>query len=386
MSTGTRTYLDWNATAPLHPAARAAMLEAMDATGNPSSPHAEGRRARSLVETSRERVAEALGVPARSVIFTSGATEAANGLLTPHLANRPALAALMIAATEHACVRDGHRFTPDRVHEIGVGRDGIIDIAALEARVAQATAQHGSGSVMVAVQTANNETGVLQPLDAVAAALAPHGAILVCDAVQSIGRGHALPVSGLSFVSAHKVGGPKGVGAVIVPDEAVLPAPLIRGGGQERRQRSGTENVIGIAGFAAALTAVIRDAASFVTHTGGLRRQLEDGLRALNAETVIFGAEAPRLTNTTCFAVPGFGSETALVAMDLAGVALSSGSACSSGKVAQSHVLTAMGVPADTARSALRLSTGLATTAADIDRFLGAWSQFLSRRAQRAVA
>ena len=195
-----------------------------------------------------------------------------------------------------------------------------------------------------------------------------------------------MPEADAVILSAHKLGGPKGVGALIVRDEAVLPHPFVRGGGQERRQRSGTENVIGIAGFAAALGAVIREAGSFVSHTGSLQCRIETALREIQPQTRVFGDGTDRVANTTAFAVPGLTSETALVAMDLAGVALSSGSACSSGKVAPSHVLAEMGVSADVARGALRLSTGLATTTADVDRFLDAWTQFLSRRAQRAVA
>lgn len=386
MTTSARAYLDWNATAPLHPAARAAMLAAMDVTGNPSSPHGEGRRARSLIEGARETVAEALGVSARSVYFTSGATEAANWMLRPERAHRRPLAVLLAGATEHACVLAGHHFAADRAHQIAVDSQGRVDVAALARAVADQTAAHGPGSVMVAVQSTNNETGVLQPIAEIAAAIAGHGAVLVCDAVQSIGRGPAVPEADAVILSAHKLGGPKGVGALIVRDEAVLPHPFVRGGGQERRQRSGTENVIGIAGFAAALGAVIREAGSFVSHTGSLQRRIETALREIQPQTRVFGDGTDRVANTTAFAVPGLTSETALVAMDLAGVALSSGSACSSGKVAPSHVLAEMGVSADVARGALRLSTGLATTTADVDRFLDAWTQFLSRRAQRAVA
>ena len=386
MMQSARTYLDWNATSPLLPAAREAMLAALDIAGNPSSPHAEGRRARSVVETARESLGAALDVSARSLYFTSGATEAANWVLSPTQAQGRTYGVLLAGATEHACVRDGHRFASGHVKLVPVDTEGLLDVAALAHRVAREADEHGAGRVLVAVQSANNETGVLQPMEAIATAVADMGGVLVCDAVQSVGRGLPLPAAPITFLSAHKLGGPKGVGAVIVRDEALLPAPLLRGGGQERRQRSGTENVAGIAGFAAAACAVIRDAASFVTHTRGLQQRLEAGLKAIEPATQIFGQKAARLSNTTCFAVPGVSSETALVALDLAGVALSSGSACSSGKVATSHVLAAMGVAPELARGALRLSTGAATTAADIDRFLGAWSQFLSRRAQRAVA
>lgn len=384
----TRTYLDWNATAPLHPAARAAMVAALDITGNPSSPHAEGRRARGIVEDARERIGASLGVAPRNVYFTSGATEAANWVLSPTAATgqRMPLAALLVAATEHTCVLAGHRFPAERVSTIPVDGQGLVDVAALAARVAELTRQHGNGSVMVAVQAANNETGVLQPMAQIAEALAPHGALLVCDAVQAVGRMPDVPKADILLLSAHKVGGPKGVGAVAFASEAVSPEPLIKGGGQERRQRSGTENVAGIAGFAAALEAAIATSSQAIAHARQLRDTLETGLARIHGGTVVFGASAPRLPNTTCFAVPGVAAETALIALDLDGMAVSSGSACASGKVASSHVLAAMGAPIETARGALRLSTGAATTQQDVEAFLAAWHQFIARRAQRAVA
>ncbi|RTL72523.1 MAG: cysteine desulfurase [Hyphomicrobiales bacterium] len=383
-----RTYLDWNATAPLHPAARAAMLEAMDVTGNPSSPHGEGRRARAILEGARERIAQALGAKARHVYFTSGATEAANWVLSPSAASgrlTSPLRALLMGATEHPCVLAGHRFPQAAVHTLPVDRDGIANVEEAAARVAALTAQHGKGSVMIALQAANNETGVLQPVDAIAAAIAEHEAVLVCDAVQVPGRASLPSGADILFVSGHKVGGPKGIGAVVVHSEAFAPAPLINGGGQERRQRSGTENVAAAAGFAAALEAVIRDQAATVSRAMTLRDQVETGLKHLHADTVIFAEHSPRLANTTLFATPGMTAETSLIALDLAGVAVSSGSACSSGKVAGSHVLSAMGVPDDLARCALRVSTGPATTARDIEAFLGAWETTLARRLKRAA-
>lgn len=384
-----RVYLDWNATAPLLPEARQAMLAAFDLAGNPSSPHGEGRKARALIEASRERVAAAFGAAARQVTFTSGATEAANWVLTPAIATgrqHAPVDALLVGATEHACVLTGHRFAPDRVELARVDAQGLVDVAALEARVAALSGQHGAGRVMVAIQAANNETGVVQPIARIAEALKPHSAVLVCDAVQAAGRIAVPAEADIVFVSGHKIGGPKGVGAVIVRNDDLAPEPLLKGGGQEKRQRAGTENIAAIAGFAAALGCVQARQGETGTHTKSLQGQLEAGLAAIDGETVIFGAEAPRLDNTTCFAVPGVPAETALIALDMAGIAVSSGAACSSGKVASSHALAAMGIPHDLARCALRASTGPMTTARDIGIFLDAWRAFLDRRAVRAVA
>ncbi|MDX2202639.1 MAG: cysteine desulfurase family protein [Hyphomicrobiaceae bacterium] len=382
----TRVYLDWNATAPLHPAARAAMLEAMQATGNPSSPHWEGRHARSILEGARERIAAAVGAEPRNVYFTSGATEAANWVLTPTAVSGPRpLAALLVGATEHACVLAGHRFAEAQVETLAVAPDGLVDIDRLSARLAALAAMHGPRAAMVAIQAANNETGVVQPLAAVLSLAAESDAVVVCDAVQLAGRGEALPAADILFLSAHKLGGPKGIGAVIVRRDDLSPGPLVRGGGQERRQRSGTENVAAAAGFAAALEAATETRAAAMAHGQALRTAIETGLKRLHPATVVFAEGAPRLPNTTLFAVPGVAAETALIALDLTGVAVSSGSACSSGKVAASHVLAAMGVAPDLARCALRVSTGPATTARDVEVFLGAWEETLARRHARAA-
>lgn len=387
-----RTYLDWNATAPLRPEAREAMLAALDVVGNPSSVHAEGRKARALIEDAREAIARRLGVRPADVVFTSGATEGAAWVLTPNTARRgngTAIAALLIGATEHACVLQGHRFPAERIETLGVDADGTIDLGALQARLADLTGGHGEAGIMVAVQAANNETGVLQPTRDIAELTRAAGAVLVCDAVQLAGRApcdaDAIGADVL-ILSSHKLGGPKGVGAVVLVGDRVQPEPLIRGGGQERRQRSGTENVAGIAGFAAAFEAVIAETDAFAGEAARLQQRLEGGLRAIRPDTVVFGERARRLPNTSCFAVPGVAAETALIALDLDGVAVSSGSACSSGKVAQSHVLDAMGIDAALARGAIRISTGPATTAADIDAFLAAWTKINSRPATRMVA
>jgi len=384
-----RTYLDWNATAPLRAQARSAMLAALDVSGNASSPHAEGRRARALIERARERVAACLGADPRHVYFTSGATEAANWLLTPNAvraASRNPFAVLLTGATEHAAVLQGHRFPADRVERIPVDADGRIELSWLERRLVELVARHGAGSILVALQAANNETGVLQPLPPVVAHLAAAGGSLICDAVQAVARvpfaisaiGH-----GAMFFSGHKLGGPKGVGAVVFASDGLVPEPLLRGGGQERRQRSGTENIAAIAGLAAALAAAISEQDEVAARSRRLQARFEAGLRRLRSDVVIFGAAAPRLANTTCFALPGIAAETALIALDLAGVAVSSGSACSSGKVARSHVLEAMQVEPGLAGSALRVSSGHASSEAEIDACLRALQQIEQARAKR---
>ncbi len=382
-----RTYLDWNATAPLRPEARAAMLAAFDLTGNPSSVHGEGRKARAVVEDAREAIACGLRVRPADVFFTSGATEGAAWTLTPHARRRDRkapLVTLLAGATEHACVLQGHRFPADRVEMLDVDADGVVDVAVLERKLAD----HGEAT-MVVVQAANNETGVLQPTARIAETAHAAGAVFVCDAVQLAGRAPceaAAIGADVLILSSHKLGGPKGVGAVVLVGERVQPEPLIRGGGQERRQRSGTENVAGIAGFAAAFEAAAAQAQDFASRAARLQQRLEAGLRAVRPDTAVFGERAPRLPNTTYFAVPGTPAEMALIALDLDGVAVSSGSACSSGKVAQSHVLDAMGVTASLAQGAIRISTGHDTAEADIDAFLSAWAKINSRHASRKVA
>jgi cysteine desulfurase len=387
-----RTYLDWNATAPLRPEARAAMLDALDLVGNPSSVHAEGRAARALIEDARELIARRLGVRPADVFFTSGATEGAAWVLTPNTVrrgDRTVIAALLIGATEHACVLQGHRFPAERVETLDVDADGVVDLDALEARLAELAGRHGKAGVIVAMQAANNETGVLQPMRDIAERTRAEGMVLVCDSVQLAGRGpcdaDAIGADVL-ILSSHKLGGPKGAGAVVLASDRMQPEPLIRGGGQERRQRSGTENVAGIAGFAAGFEAAVAESETFVREAARHQQRLEAGLRAIRPDTVIFGERALRLPNTSCFAVPGVTAEMALIALDLDGVAVSSGSACSSGKVAQSHVLEAMGVDPSLAKGAIRVSTGSATTAADIDAFLSAWTKINSRPATRKVA
>ncbi len=380
-----RTYLDWNATAPLRPEARAAMLAALDAVGNPSSVHHEGRAARHLVERARERVAALVGAEPRNVIFTSGGTEANGMALNPALEPRNQTGHhtgfdwLMISAIEHASVRARGGFLAGQVEEIPVTGDGEVDLAALQRRLADRQRQ-GSCPPLVSIMAANNETGVIQPVEAAAAMVHATGGLLHVDAIQVVGRiPFDMSRSGadLLTVSAHKLGGPQGVGALIRRSAALhFAEPLLRGGGQERGARAGTENVAGIAGFGAAAAAAAAAMRTDGERMRALRDRLEAGLQ--DGRTIVFCRNADRLPNTSLFAAPGLRAETALINLDLDGFAVSSGSACSSGKVTVSHVLTAMGVPSDLASGAIRLSVGPTTDENDINRFLKAWTKLVA--------
>jgi cysteine desulfurase len=365
-----RAYFDWNATAPLRKEARAAMIAALDLCGNASSVHAEGRAARRLIEDARERVAARVGAAPSNVVFTSGGTEA-NALALSPLTGEGKHDRLLVSAIEHPSVLAGGRFAPEAVDTLAVDANGRVDLAALKQRLAGL-----SGSkALVSVMLANNETGVIQPIEDVAALAHEAGCLLHVDAVQALGR---IPVNinalaaDLLTISAHKIGGPKGVGALIRREEGLHIEPLIRGG-QERGARGGTENVAGIAGFGAAASAVLAHLDEERSLMAALRDRLEAGLRTATPGVVIFGAAAGRLPNTTLFAVRGLKAETAVIAFDLEGVAVSSGAACSSGKVAPSHVLAAMGVPSDLARGGVRVSLGPTTTESDLERFQNAW-------------
>jgi cysteine desulfurase len=369
-----RVYFDWNATAPLRPEAERALLDALTLTGNPSSVHAEGRAARRVVEHAREEVAALVGARPAEVTFTASGTEANMLALSPAIETatekRPR-ERLLISAIEHASVRAGGRFSPAATTDIAAGADGRIDLAALAASVAEASRP------LVSIMLANNETGVVQPVAEAAAIVHAAGGLIHVDAVQAPGR-VACDIRALGAdlltLSAHKMGGVKGVGALVRGSEAVHFAdPLVRGGGQERGLRAGTENVAGIAAFGAAAASARRQLAGEAAHMLALRSLLEQGLRAINPQVTIFGAAVERLPNTTLFALDGMKAETAVIAFDLEGVAVSSGAACSSGKVQPSHVLAAMGVLPELSRGAVRLSLGWSTTQSDVERFLGAW-------------
>jgi cysteine desulfurase len=368
-----RLYFDWNATAPLRREARAAVLAALDVTGNPSSVHAEGRTARRLVEEARENVALLVAAKPRNVAFTSGGTEANMLALTPASdTDATAHAKLLVSAIEHPSVLAGGRFPASAVEILPVTGSGQIDLSVLDRRLAELAGRH-----LVSVMLANNETGVVQPVSQVASRVHGAGGVLHVDAVQAPGRiACDINALGADFLtlSGHKIGAPKGVGALVRRD-ATMPFPmaLMTGGGQERRVRAGTENVSGIAGFGAAAAATSKGFEAERTRLLALRERLEAGLKAYSPGMVIFGADAERLPNTTLFAVPGVKAETAVIAFDLEGVAVSSGAACSSGKVQPSHVLAAMGIPPGLARGAVRVSFGPSTSESEINRLIRAW-------------
>lgn len=393
-----RLYLDHNATTPVRPEVAEAMARALALPGNPSSVHAEGREARKALEQARSQVAALLGARPEAVIFASGGSEANATALAPGFADCDGTAScsrdpaelLLFSATEHACVRDGHRFPADRAEAIPVDADGLVDLAWIEDRLARLRAERPGARALVSVHLANNETGVLQPLREIAAIVHRHGGLLHADAVQAAGK-IAIDMGDLGAdvvaVSAHKCGGPKGVGAIVLRTPALdLADKLVRGGGQERGWRAGTENLPGIVGFGAAAAIAARDLASEGERLTGLRARLESGIKGLRGDLVIFGERAARLPNTTAFAAPGMKAETALIRYDLAGIALSSGSACSSGKVRRSHVLTAMGVDPAMSEGALRASLGWTTSEADIDRFLAVSAQVLAAPSGAAKA
>ncbi len=369
-----RSYFDWNATAPLRAEARRAAEAALALVGNPSSVHAEGRTARHVVENARHDVAALVGAKAADVFFTSSGTEANMLALSPHWqagADKRPLDRLFISAVEHASVRAGGRFAPEATEDLPVDGEGRLRLDALEKALA-----NSKGS-LVSLMLANNETGVIQPVAEAAPIIHAAGSLLHVDAVQAAGR-VSCDISALGAdlltLSAHKIGGLKGTGALIRASEDLhLNDPLIRGGGQERGLRAGTENVPGIAAFGAAAMVARRDGEAEAHRISELRVKLETGLRSIASGTVIFGEGAPRLPNTTLFALEGMKAETAVIAFDLEGIAVSSGSACSSGKVQPSHVLGAMGVSPALLRGAVRLSLGWETTETDIERLLNAW-------------
>jgi cysteine desulfurase len=366
-----RVYLDWNATTPLRPEARAAMAAAWDLPGNPSSVHEEGRKARRVVEDARAAVAAAVGALPRNVIFTSGGTEANALALTPGLrrGSEAPIQRLLVSAVEHASVLAGGRFCPEAIGTVGVLGSGLVDLERLRGRLAEGP------PALVSVMLANNETGALQPIAEVAGIVHAAGGLLHVDAIQGLGK---IPFdinvmdADLVTVSAHKIGGPKGVGAVVLAEGVKGLDALLRGGGQELGHRAGTENVAGIAGFGAAVRVAMAALEQDATRIEALRDRLESGLRQTPG-VLIFSDGVARLPNTTLFTVPGLKAETAVIGFDLAGIAVSSGSACSSGKVQPSHVLEAMGFGRNLAQGAVRLSLGWSTAAAEVDRCLEAW-------------
>jgi cysteine desulfurase len=366
-----RVYLDWNATSPLRPEAREAMAAAWDIQGNPSSVHAEGRQARRLVEEARASIAGAVGALPRNVIFTSGGTEANALALTPGLRRGAGLPVkrLMVSAIEHASVLAGGRFPAEAITTIGVTRSGLVDLDRLR------QALEGGPPALVSIMLANNETGAIQPVAEAGQIVHAAGGLLHVDAIQAFGK---IPFdlnvmkADLVSLSAHKIGGPKGAGAMVLAEGVLGFEPLLRGGGQELGHRAGTENVEGIAGFGAAVAVAEGALDGEANRLESLRNRLEKGLRETPG-VIVFSGDVLRLPNTTLFTVPGVKAETAVIGFDLAGVAVSSGSACSSGKVRPSHVLQAMGLGPELTQGAVRLSLGWSTSDADINYCLEAW-------------
>ncbi|MCK1346243.1 cysteine desulfurase [Bradyrhizobium sp. 168] len=366
-----RIYLDWNATTPLRAEARSAMLAASELIGNPSSVHAEGREARRLVEDARALLATSVGALPRNAVFTSTGTEANALALSPGLRGPSGgpVERLLVSAVEHASVLAGGRFPTDQIGQIRVTRSGVIDLDHLKALL-------GDGPpALVSIMAANNETGALQPIAEAAGIVHGAGGLLHVDAIQSFGKiSFDIKVIGadLATFSAHKIGGPKGVGALVVAEGVAGLEPLLRGGGQELNRRAGTENVAGIAGFGAAVRVALQALPEDAERMASLRDRLENGIRSMAGATV-FSSDVGRLPNTVLFTAPGLKAETAVIGFDLEGVAVSSGSACSSGKVQPSHVLSAMGYDPTVAQGAVRLSLGWSTEPDDINRALEAW-------------
>ena len=365
-----RAYLDHNATSPLRPAAKAAMLAALDQVGNASSVHAEGRKARALIDAAREKLASALGVLPQMIVFTCGGTEANNLAVKGVPVER-----LIISAIEHPSVIEAAKARALPVNWLPVDNSGLVQLDQLDAMLKRCTLP-----ALVSVMLVNNETGVIQPVREIVELARAHNALVHADAVQALGK---MPVNfgllgcDLMTISAHKLGGPAGAGALIVRDRLAL-AVHIHGGGQELKRRAGTENAAAITGFAAAVGEGPIDLSV-------LRARLEAGLAAFSPDIRIFGKTAERIGNTSCFALPGLSADTALIGLDLDGVAVSSGSACSSGKVARSHVLDAMGVPPEVAKAAIRVSFGWNSTIQDVETFTGAWRRIVDRKTKKAA-
>lgn len=368
-------YLDHNAASPLRPEARAALLAGLELTGNPSSVHAHGRALRNLIETGRQQVARLAGAEPKQVVFTGSATEAITQAIVGG-AKAFAAGAVAFSAGEHAAVGKAAEATGLPHWTIGLDADGRIDLDQLAAVLRRADDENVA--LLVAVHWVNNETGVVQPIERINALVGPTRHTLFVDAVQALGKlplEFAASAPDMMAVSGHKVGAPAGIGALLVKAHADI-VRLIPGGGQEQGRRGGTESAALIAAFGAAADATQYDSATMAAMTAAL----EAGLKHLAPGTVVFGEHASRIGNVTNFAVPGLGNATAMMALDLMGLSVSSGSACSSGKVGASHVLAAMGVPRDLANCALRVSFGWNSTPTDVDAFLAGFETLLSRQ------
>jgi len=373
-------YLDYNASAPLLPQARDAMLAALEIDANPSSVHSAGRAAKAIVQKARRSVAALVNAKPDHVVFTSGATEAASTVLTPRFSfGRSPLkfSKLYVCAADHPCVLAGGQFAPEDVVQLPVQPSGLMELDALERMLADH--DKATGLPLVAVHWANNETGVIQPVREIAAMVKANGGVLVVDAVQALGR---LPIDisdacgDFLILSSHKIGGPKGAGALVAQSDLMMPMPLISGGGQERGHRGGTEAVANIAGFGAAADVAVAGPDRFASCMP-VRDAFEAAILEIAPDAVIHGGTVKRLPNTVFFSVPGLKAETIQIALDLAKVAVSAGSACSSGKVGRSHVLTAMGVESDD--GAIRISFAPGTGEEAVVRLAGELGKIIER-------
>jgi cysteine desulfurase len=382
MGTKLPIYMDHNATTAVYPAVRKAILLALDMPGNASSAHGAGRAARKLIEDARDRVATLVAANSADVVFTSGGTEA-NNMAIRGVKNGPGKTRILASAVEHSSVL---KVLPN-IETVPVDGDGIIALDALD-KMLTCPPAGGSGMTLVSVMLANNETGVIQPIVEVASIARRHGAIVHCDAVQAAGK---IPINfkslGVHFLSlsAHKIGGPAGVGALVIKKDLAenphLP-PLLLGGGQERGQRAGSENLSGITGFGLAADFALKNLPKY-NKLAIWRNRIEEEL-SHHTDVCIFGSGVPRLANTSSLTMPGVAAIRQIIDFDLAGFALSAGSACSSGKLEPSHVLAAMGVAEEEARTAIRVSLGWTTTDQDIDMFLKVWNDMFKR--SRAAA
>lgn len=358
-------YLDYNSGAPVRPEVAAAMVESLAEPGNPSSVHSFGRAARAHVECARRHLAALLEADPAGIVFTSGGTEA-NALALRGCGRSRQL----VSAIEHPSILD----SAADAERIPVSDRGVIDLEALDKALGANTRP-----ALVSLMLANNETGIIQPVAEAARIAHAHGAWLHCDAAQAMGRikvSFAELQADIITVSAHKMGGPTGVGALLLAESGLTLAPILLGGGQERRRRAGTENVAGIVGLGVAAQLAGDDLAGAdpTFGIGALRDRLERDALRLVPDARVIGADQPRLPNTSCLVLPGVEGRTQVMALDLAGVAVSAGAACSSGKVAPSHVLAAMGLEERVKGSAIRISLGWSTGPDDVDRFLAAWA------------